>query len=119
MNCPSVYIHPEFEKSYNVSDKKQKKEYEKLVRYLKSDTGDCIGEQLKHELSPFKSFPRGHVNLRCLFVLCKDCKKEVIDKKKCGFCNNKDHTMNDAVLIFMASHDKAYKKGKKIIEELK
>jgi hypothetical protein len=119
MKCPSVHYHSKIEELYDSLDNKEKKQLEKLKRYLESDTGHTVGEKLKHELNPFKSFSRGHINIRCLFVICKDCNGEVLDRRKCKFCNNSEHSMNDAVLFFISSHDKAYKKGKKIIKDLK
>ena len=119
MKCPSVHNHAEFEKSYNPTKKIQKYQYEKLKRFLKSDTGHTVGEDLKHELSPFKSFPRGHVDIRCLFILCKHCKGKILDKNKCSFCDKIEHTMDDAVLFYMSSHDRAYANGKRIIKKFK
>ena len=114
--CPSVHEHPEFKKSSDPNDKNQQAEIGKLKRFLKADPGHSVGEQLKHELSPFKSFPRGHKDIRILFILCKDCKKEVI-KPKCDFCDSSQHLMDDAVLFYSADHEKSYKKGKEIIRE--
>ncbi len=117
--CPAVHYHSEFEKSYNPNNKKQKYEVDKLCRYLKSNCGDAAGEQLKYEFTPFKSFPRGKTDLRCLFILCKDCKAEIL-KKKCKFCRKSDHTMNDAVLFFIGDHNKAYQTiGKRLILQYK
>lgn len=76
--CPSVHEHPEFQSSYNPNDQAQVKEIQKLKRFLKSDAGHSIGEQLKYELFPFKSFPEKHKSIRCIFILCKDCQKKII-----------------------------------------
>jgi len=65
--CPTVHEHPEFQKSYNPQDKQQEYEIKKLKRYLESDSFDFAGEDLKYDLAPLKSFPRGSKNLRCFF----------------------------------------------------
>ena len=117
--CPTVHEHPEFKKSYDPQDKHQENEVKKLKRFLKSDSFASIGEDLKYELAPLKSFPRGHKNVRCLFILCQDCKKEAL-KPKCSFCETDIHTMNDAVLFHINSHESSYKKeGAKVYEKYK
>ena len=85
--CPTVHEHPEFVTSYDSQNVQQQKIVQKLKRYLTSDNGHFIGEQLKYEFAPFKSFPRKRNPIRCLFILCKDCKQEMIDPK-CGFCQS-------------------------------
>jgi len=118
--CLTIHETPEFEDSYNSDNKKQKYEVEKLRRFLKSDSGDVAGECLKYDLVPFKSFPQGDVDIRCLFILCRDCKGDVLTKDKCNFCQKEGHTMQDAVLIFVGDHKGSYKKeGKKLIHEYK
>jgi hypothetical protein len=113
--CPTIHEHQEFSKSYNPQETKQNYEVSKLKRYLKSENGDNIGECLKYDLPPFKSFPRGNTPTRCLFILCKDCNGQILSPK-CTFCNSSGHTMNDAVLFYVTSdHKDAYKIGKKII----
>ena len=117
--CPTVHEHPEFKKSYALQDKHQENEVKKLKRFLKSDSFASIGEDLKYELAPLKSFPRGHKNVRCLFILCQDCKGLAL-KPKCDFCETEVHTMKDAVLFHIDSHDSAYKKeGAKVSEKYK
>ena len=116
--CPSVHEHSEFQSSYDPKDKVQNKEVRKLKRFLKSDVGHSIGEQLRYELSPFKSFPRRHKSIRCIFILCKDCQKKII-QPNCNFCGTETHSMNDAVLLCISPvHDEAYKQAKKIISKL-
>jgi hypothetical protein len=114
--CQSVHEHPEFKESFDSSSKTHNIEVTKLKRFLKADPGYSIGEYLKGDLVPFKSFPRGHKDVRVLFILCKDCKKEAI-KPNCNFCGSQFHHMDDAVLFYVADHDKAYKKGKQVIEK--
>lgn len=117
--CPTVHEHPEFKKSFNPQDKFQENEVKKLTRFLKSDSFASIGEDLKYELAPLKSFPRGHKNVRCLFILCQDCKGQAL-KPKCDFCETEIHTMNDAVLFHINSHEGSYKKeGTKAFEKYK
>ena len=113
--CLSVHEHPEFQKSYDSNDKNQNSEVTKLKRFLKADSGHTWGEYLKGDMVPFKSFPRGQKDLRILFILCKDCKKEALNPK-CAFCGSQDHHMDDGVLFYVADHDKAYKKGKQIVD---
>ena len=113
--CPSVHEHPEFQKSFDPSEKNQNYEVTKLKRFLRADPGHSVGEDLKGDLVPFKSFPRGHKDTRVLFILCKDCKKEALSPK-CDFCGSQGHHMDDGVLFYVADHDKAYKKGKQIID---
>ncbi|MFA5272303.1 MAG: hypothetical protein WC412_08240 [Candidatus Omnitrophota bacterium] len=114
-NCLTVHEHPEFLKSYNPQDKKQEYEVTKLKRYLRSENGDSVGEYLKYDFPPFKSFPRGETPIRCLFVLCKDCNGEAVSPA-CDACASVDHTMNDVVLFYVTSnHKDAYKIGKKVI----
>ncbi len=62
--CPTVHEHPEFKNSFDSSCERQNKQVEKLKRFLTSDVGHQIGESLKYELSPFKSFPRGHIDVK-------------------------------------------------------
>ncbi len=114
--CQTVYEHPKYKAP-------KKKEYQALVdklkRLLKSDAGHSFGEYKKGDLSPFKGYPRGPVDKRCLFILCKDCKKETI-KPTCDFCGKNDHSMNDAVLFLVGNHKNVYgSNGKKIIQECK
>ncbi len=116
--CPTVHEHPEFQKSFNPQDKNQVKEVIKLKRFLKSNSADFIGEDLKYEMTPLKSFPRGHKNVRCLFILCRDCKKEALDPK-CSFCESSGHSMQDAVLFHINSHDSSYKEGEKAFQKYK
>ena len=114
-NCPKVHEHPEF----YIPHKKYEKLINKLKRFLKSDSGHAIGEYKRYDLSPFKGFPKGNVNERCLFILCKDCKKEVI-LPNCKFCGSEEHSMNDAVLITAGNHEHVYgKEGERIIKKLK
>lgn len=114
--CPSVHEHPEFISSYDQKDKTQERETQKLKRFLKSDSGHSVGEQLKYELSPFKSFPRGQTSFRCIFILCKDCQKKVISPN-CTFCGSNQHSMNDAVLFYAdPTQDEAYRIAKKFAE---
>ncbi len=114
--CPSVHEHPELKQSFDPSNKNHNSEVTKLKRFLKADPGHSVGECLKGDLVPLKSFPRGHKDIRILFILCKDCEKKVI-KPNCDFCGSSNHNMNDAVLFYVADHDKAYDKGKKIVQE--
>ena len=117
-HCPTIHEHPEFQKYYKPNDKQQEYQYNKTKRFLHSSTGHQVGEYLKHDLVPFKSFPRKGVDVRCLFVLCKNCKGEAL--KNCNFCSQKGHTIDDAVLFFIGNHEKAYETtGRKIIEEYK
>ena len=117
--CPLVHEHPEFTKSYQPQKKQQKYQVEKLKKFLKSNGGDAVGERLKYELIPFKSFPRKNVDIRCLFVLCKDCQGKLL-KNKCSFCGQAGHTMSDAVLFFIGGHKTAYgTEGRKIIRKYK
>jgi len=74
--CPAVHEHPEFKNSFNPSHERQNKEVEKIKRFLVSDVGHQIGESLKYEFSPFKSFPRGHTNIRILFIYAKNVKEK-------------------------------------------
>ena len=85
--CPSVHEHPEFEKSFDPSQRNQDYEVTKLKRFLKADPGHFVGEELKGDAVPFKSFPRGHKDVRVLFILCKDCNKEAITPQ-CKFCGS-------------------------------
>ncbi|MFH1504884.1 MAG: hypothetical protein ABIH08_05835 [Candidatus Omnitrophota bacterium] len=96
---PIFHGHPEFKRVYNPNKKEYVSEVIKLRRFLKSDSGHAVGESLKYEFTPFKSFPRGRKSTRCLFILCQDCKGEKL-KKVCSFCDSSTHTMNDAVLFF-------------------
>ena len=115
--CPSVHEHPEFQSSHDPKDKAQNQEVQKLRRFLKSSAGHSIGEQLRHELSPFKSFPRKHKSTRCIFILCKDCQKKII-RPNCSFCGTETHSINDAVLLCISStHDEAYQQAKKIVRK--
>lgn len=114
--CPSVHEHHEFKESFDSSSKTQNSEVAKIKRFLKADPGHSIGECLKGDLSPLKSFPRGHKDCRILFILCKDCKKEVITPN-CDFCGSQNHHMDDVVLLYIADHDKAYEKGKRVVGE--
>lgn len=112
-SCQTIFEHPSY-----IPPKKQ--EYIKLVdnlkRLLKSDAGHSFGEYKQGDLSPFKGYPRGNVDRRCLFLLCKDCKKEVI-KPNCPFCEKAEHSMNDAVLFIVGNHKEVYgSKGKKLIK---
>ena len=118
-NCPTVHEHPEFKKSFQVKNKNQNKEVEKLKDRLLSHCHTQPGEYLKYDFVPFKSFPRGHNPIRCLFILCRDCKKQAINPV-CDFCGAEKHSMDDAVLFYISEHDKAYKKeGLRIIKEYK
>ena len=54
--CPTVHEHSEFKKSYALQDKHQENEIKKLKRFLKSDSFAAIGEDLKYDLAPLKSF---------------------------------------------------------------
>lgn len=115
--CPKVHEHPVFQ----IPSKNQK--YEKLVnklkRFLKSDSGHSIGEYKGYNLSSFKGFPRGNIDERCVFILCKDCGKKVIFQN-CSFCGTNEHSMDDAVLIMVGDHKDVYgKTGERIIEQLK
>ncbi|MHC4123805.1 MAG: hypothetical protein ACYSSI_09555 [Planctomycetota bacterium] len=113
--CPTVYEHPEFISSYNPINQRHQNIVKKLKDFLMSSSGDFIGEQLKHELSPFKSFPRGRNPMRCSFILCKNCNQVALDPK-CGFCQTDMHSINDAVLFYIGEHDKVYKKeGRKLM----
>ena len=69
--CSSVHEHSEFQSSYDPKDKVQNQEVQKLKRFLKSNVGHSIGEQLRYELSSFKSFPRKHKSTRCIFILLR------------------------------------------------
>jgi len=117
-NGMTVHEHEEFQKSYNPKKyKKQKDQVEKIKKFLKSDCGMAWAERLKGDASPFRSFPRGHHPIRCLFMLCQECQKQAIIPN-CEFCGSDEHTMQDAVLFYIAEHDKAYKKeGKRIIKQ--
>ena len=113
--CPAVHERPEFQSSYDPKNKIQANEVQKLKRFLKSDGGHSVGEQLKYELSPFKSFPQKHKSVRCIFILCKDCQKKVI-APNCSFCGTETHSMDDAALLYINSvHDEAYRVAKKIV----
>ena len=115
--CPSVHEHPEFQSSFDPKDKVQSYEVEKLKNFLKSPSGHVIGEPLKGDLSPFKSFPRKHKSIRTVFILCRDCKKEALNPR-CSFCGSEQHSMDDAVLFHVGSaHDQAYKEAKKARED--
>lgn len=116
VKCLNIHEHKEFKQSYNPANTKHTYEVKKLKRFLLSDSGNAIGEYLKHGFDPFKSFPRGGVALRCLFVLCRDCKKEKLDVEKCGFCKTDEHTEQDAVLFLVGdTHEVSYgKEGKRI-----
>ena len=115
--CLSVHEHPEFQSSYDPKGKVQNREIQKLKRFLKSDAGHSIGEPLRHELSPFKSFPRKHKSTRCIFILCKNCQKKII-QPNCGFCGSEAHSMNDAVLLCISpAHNEAYQQAKKIVSK--
>ena len=115
-SCPEVHSHSEFLESFDSVNKRQANEIKKLKRFLKSDNGHFQGEILKGDLSKIKSFPRGRNPLKTLFVICKDCKKELINPN-CSFCGYSNHSMNDAVLFFIGGHDEAYKKGKKVMQK--
>ena len=113
--CPSVHEHPGFQSSCDSEDKVQNQEVQKLKRFLKSDAGHSIGEPLRYELSPFKSFPRKHKSVRCIFILCKDCQKKII-RPNCDFCGTQTHSMDDAVLLCISpAHDEAYRQAKKTV----
>lgn len=112
--CPEVYEHKEFKSSYDPSNKRQEKEITKIKRLLKAESGHFQGEQLKHDLSSIKSFPRGRGSLKTLFVICKDCNKELI-QPNCKFCKESSHSMNDGVLFFIGGHDTAYKEWSQLI----
>ena len=107
--CPTIHEHPEFITSYDPTNSKQEYIIKKLRRFLTSESGHAVGEQLKHEFAPFKSYPRGQNPIRCLFILCKDCKQEALDPK-CAFCQSDMHSKDDAVLFYIAKHEKSYKK---------
>ena len=114
-SCPNIYEHPEFLQYCDASQKRQQNEVKKLKKFLQNVNARAVGEELKHELSPFRSFPRGDNPIRCLFILCRDCNKELI-KPICRFCNNDEHSMADAVLFFIGKHEDAYRKdGRKLI----
>lgn len=115
--CPSIHDHPEFTASFDINNKRQDYEVKKVKKFLKANPLST-GETLKYELSPFKSFPRGHQNTRVVFILCRDCKKEVL-KPKCTFCESSEHNMNDAVLFYISSHDRAYSQGQETIIKYK
>ena len=115
--CKEIHHHPEFNNSFNPKNKAQVYEVDKLKRYLKTNVA-TTGEQLKGDSVPLKSFPRGHKDIRCLFILCRDCKKEALEPK-CSFCESDEHSMDDAVLFYIGAHDEAYKEGKKKFQEYK
>jgi len=77
-----------------------------------------MGDKKSYNLSPMYGFPTGHKNIRLLYVLCRDCKKEFFDPK-CSFCEGQNHSMDDAVLFYISSHDKAYREGEKKILSIK
>lgn len=108
--CPEVYEHKEFKSSYDPSNKRQEKEITKIKRLLKAESGHFQGEQLKHDLSSIKSFPRGSGSLKTLFVICKDCNKELI-QPNCKFCKESSHSMNDGVLFFIEGMIRPIKNG--------
>lgn len=114
--CPEVHEHSEFKKSFDPKNQRQEKQVSKIKRLLKSNTGHHQGEILKGDLSLVKSYPRGRSPLKTLFVICKDCKKELI-RPNCEFCGKSNHSANDAVLFFIGGHDEAYKKGKRILRK--
>ena len=99
-------------KFFDCKNKKLSNGKNKLIRFLESNSGHHVGECLKYELVPFKSFPPDRSPTKTLYIICKDCNKEVI-APKCAFCDSPSHTMDDAVLFYVGSHDKAYKEGKK------
>ena len=112
--CPTVHEHPEFKKSYDPSDSDQVKLINKIKRFLASPSYLSFGEYLKHALAGFKSHPHGRTNRKCVFILCRDCKAEIL-KKRCSFCRQEGHTMNDAVLFYSISeHDADYGKANKL-----
>ena len=116
-SCPTIHEHPSFK--IPTKNSKYPKLIKKLKRFLKSDSGHAIGEYKRYELSPFKGFPKGSVDERCLFLLCKDCKKEVMNPL-CKFCGSNKHSMNDAVLVVVGNHKEVYgKKGTNLIKGLK
>lgn len=118
--CPTVHELPEFKNSYDPKKREHQNEYNKILSYLKSECGHSFGEQLKYGLVPFKSFPGGHKSTRVLFLLCKDCNKEIFDEEKCPFCNEENHSMNDAVLVMIGDHPTTYEKeGVKVIDNYK
>jgi len=109
--CPTIHEHPEFKKSFNSSDPDQVKLIEKIKKFLYSSSYMSFGEYLKYKLSGFKSHPKGRSQRKCVFILCRDCKAEVL-KKRCDFCQTTGHTMNDAVLFYSISdHDADYKRA--------
>jgi len=115
--CPTIHKHPFFENSYNQEDNRQKKEVEKLGRYLKA--GAQAGDRKHSDLVPLLAFPRGHKSIRVFYVFCSDCKKELFDPI-CSFCGDSTHTMDDAVLFEIdPNHDKAYKKAKTNLAAIK
>jgi hypothetical protein len=116
IGCQSIHEHSEFTASFIPSNKRQSYEVNKLKRFLKSAAGHGVGECLKQDLEPLKSFPRGHLDLRIFFILCKDCKQKRI-LPKCCFCGLSGWHINDAVLFYVAEHDKSYKTGKEIIKK--
>lgn len=117
--CPTVHERPEFSESYNSSIKEQLKLKERITRFLSSDAGNMIGEKLKYEFVPFKSFPPGRSRVKCLFLLCKDCRGEVL-RERCGFCNSSIHSKDDAVLFLMLPEEELYyKQGRLLIEKIK
>ena len=116
--CPRVHEHPEFGKSLNHRNTRQQKLLKKFKRLLISDSGHDFGEYKKGDLSPFKSYPRGNNPIRFLFILCKDCDREVI-RPACEVCGTNIHSTNDAVLFFAGEHDDAYSRGKRIINQYK
>ena len=115
--CPSVHEHPEFQSSHDPKDKVQNQEVQKLKRFLKSDVGHSIGEQLRYDLSPLKSFPRKHKSIRCIFILCRDCQKKIV-RPNCSFCGTETHSMHDAVLLGISPiHDQAYGQAKRLVSK--
>jgi hypothetical protein len=117
-SCPNVHEHPEFKASYDTTNKNQVREVAKWTRMLKSPSGHFVGEYLKHDLAGFKSAPKGRNAIKTLFILCKDCKKEII-RPNCSFCGSNEHSINDAVLLYIGEHDETYKEGKRRILQLK
>lgn len=116
-SCPNVHEHDVFQIP------SREKQYDKLItklkRFLRSDAGHTIGERKKGNLSSFRGFPRGHLNERCIFIYCRDCKKEII-VPNCTVCESSEHSMDDAVLIMIGNHKEVYgETGERIIGQLR
>ncbi len=107
-----------FKKSYKQKNKEFVQQVQKLKDLLGTPIGDSFGEQLKKELKPLRSYPRGRRNLRILYLLCSDCKKKAL-KKQCSFCETDIHSMNDAVFFYVGRHDKAYDNVTSFFKNLK